>query len=45
MQTNYSAAKMALVGMCKTLAAEGQKYNIKVNCVAPLAGSLGQPVH
>lgn len=38
-QTNYSAAKMALVGMSKTLAAEGDKYNIRVNCIAPLAGT------
>lgn len=40
MQSNYSAAKMALVGMTKTLAMEGTKYNIRVNCVAPLAGQL-----
>ncbi|KAL8452964.1 hypothetical protein Emag_002050 [Eimeria magna] len=38
-QANYSAAKMALVGLGKTLAAEGAKYNIKVNCIAPLAGT------
>ncbi|CDJ57920.1 peroxisomal multifunctional enzyme type 2, putative [Eimeria maxima] len=38
-QTNYSTAKMALVGMSKTLAAEGVKYNIHVNCIAPLAGT------
>jgi NAD(P)-dependent dehydrogenase (short-subunit alcohol dehydrogenase family)/putative sterol carrier protein len=36
-QTNYSAAKMALVGMMNTLKLEGAKYDIKVNTVAPLA--------
>ncbi len=38
-QTNYSAAKMALVGMMNTLKQEGAKYNIKANTIAPLAAS------
>ncbi|MCE5283121.1 MAG: SDR family NAD(P)-dependent oxidoreductase, partial [Deltaproteobacteria bacterium] len=38
-QTNYSAAKMALVGFMNTLKIEGAKYDIKVNTVAPIAAS------
>ena len=36
-QSNYGAAKMALVGLMQTLALEGEKHNIKVNCLAPTA--------
>ena len=36
-QSNYSAAKMALVGLMQTLALEGAKYDIRVNCLAPSA--------
>ena len=36
-QSNYGAAKMALVGLMQTLSIEGEKHNIKVNCLAPTA--------
>jgi NAD(P)-dependent dehydrogenase (short-subunit alcohol dehydrogenase family) len=36
-QTNYGAAKMGLVGFCRVLAQEGEKYNIKANTIAPVA--------
>ena len=38
-QANYSAAKMALVGLMQTLAIEGEKYDIRVNCLAPSAAT------
>jgi NAD(P)-dependent dehydrogenase (short-subunit alcohol dehydrogenase family) len=38
-QANYGSAKMAVIGMMKTLAQEGVKYNIKVNALAPTAGT------
>jgi NAD(P)-dependent dehydrogenase (short-subunit alcohol dehydrogenase family) len=38
-QSNYGAAKMALVGLMQTLAIEGEKYGIRVNCLAPSAAT------
>ena len=38
-QSNYGAAKMAMVGLMNTLHIEGAKYNIRVNCLAPAAGT------
>lgn len=38
-QSNYGAAKMALVGLMQTLALEGARYDIRVNCIAPTAAT------
>jgi len=38
-QSNYGAAKMAVIGLMNTLVLEGHKYNIKVNTLAPTAGT------
>lgn len=38
-QSNYGAAKMALVGLMQTLAIEGAKHDIRVNCLAPTAAT------
>jgi 3-hydroxy-3-methylglutaryl CoA synthase/NAD(P)-dependent dehydrogenase (short-subunit alcohol dehydrogenase family)/putative sterol carrier protein len=38
-QTNYSSAKMGLVGFMNALKLEGGKHNIKVNTVAPIAAT------
>ena len=38
-QSNYAAAKLALVGLTKTLAKEGTKYNITCNALSPAAAS------
>ena len=36
-QSNYGAAKMAMVGLMNTLKLEGQKYNVFSNTITPVA--------
>ncbi|WP_448211690.1 SDR family NAD(P)-dependent oxidoreductase [Colwellia sp. MEBiC06753] len=38
-QSNYGAAKMAVLGLMNTLVLEGTKHNIYVNAIAPTAGT------
>jgi NAD(P)-dependent dehydrogenase (short-subunit alcohol dehydrogenase family) len=38
-QANYTAAKLGVVGLMRTLAIEGKRYNIRVNCISPVAGT------
>ena len=38
-QSNYGAAKLALVGLMQTLALEGAKHHIHVNALAPTAAT------
>jgi len=38
-QSNYGAAKLALVGLMQTLGLEGAKHGIRVNCLAPTAAT------
>ncbi|HMJ15359.1 MAG TPA: SDR family NAD(P)-dependent oxidoreductase [Polyangiaceae bacterium] len=38
-QSNYGAAKMAVIGFMNTLKIEGEKKNVKVNSIAPIAAT------
>lgn len=45
-QSNYGSAKMGMIGLMNTLAIEGFKKNVKVNCISPgaltrMTGNLG----
>jgi len=47
-QSNYGAAKLGLIGLMNTLKLEGQKNNVHVNAIAPVAATrmtenLGMP--
>lgn len=38
-QGNYCAAKLGIVGLSKSIALEMKKYNVRSNCIAPVAWS------
>lgn len=38
-QSNYGSAKMGLVGFMQTIKLEGQKHDIRINAVAPIAAT------
>jgi NAD(P)-dependent dehydrogenase (short-subunit alcohol dehydrogenase family) len=38
-QANYSAAKMGIVGLSKSIALDMARYNVRSNCIAPFAWS------
>ncbi|WP_226663217.1 SDR family NAD(P)-dependent oxidoreductase [Microbulbifer aggregans] len=38
-QSNYGAAKMAVLGLMNTLVLEGAKYGIRINALSPTAGT------
>jgi NAD(P)-dependent dehydrogenase (short-subunit alcohol dehydrogenase family) len=38
-QANYSAAKLGLVGLSKSIALDMQRYGVRSNCIAPFAWS------
>ncbi|MBW2351845.1 MAG: SDR family NAD(P)-dependent oxidoreductase [Deltaproteobacteria bacterium] len=38
-QTNYSSAKMGLIGFMNTARLEGENHNIKINTIAPVAAT------
>ena len=47
-QSNYGAAKLGLIGLMNTLTLEGQKNNVHVNAISPVAATrmtenLGMP--
>lgn len=38
-QANYAAAKLALVGLSKSIALDMKRFNVRSNCIAPFAWS------
>jgi len=38
-QANYSAAKMGITGLSKSIALDMSRYNVRSNCIAPFAWS------
>jgi NAD(P)-dependent dehydrogenase (short-subunit alcohol dehydrogenase family) len=38
-QANYSAAKLGIVGLSKSIALDMQRYHVRSNCIAPFAWS------
>ena len=38
-QANYSAAKLGIVGLSKSIALDMRKFNVRSNCIAPFAWS------
>ncbi|MBK7249414.1 MAG: SDR family oxidoreductase [Gammaproteobacteria bacterium] len=38
-QANYSAAKLGIAGLSKSIALDMQKFNVRSNCIAPFAWS------
>ena len=38
-QANYSAAKLGIVGLSKSIALDMHRYNVRSNCIAPFAWS------
>lgn len=38
-QCNYSAAKLGIVGLSKSIALDMQRFNVRSNCIAPFAWS------
>jgi len=38
-QANYSAAKMGIVGLSKSIALDMKRFNVRSNCIAPFAWS------
>jgi NAD(P)-dependent dehydrogenase (short-subunit alcohol dehydrogenase family) len=38
-QANYSAAKLGIAGLSKSIALDMQRYNVRSNCIAPFAWS------